>query len=81
MQTDLNQAYSRRKAILFQAGLFGLWHFVWHILPLDLFSMVSHVITSFVIGLLFGYFYSESRNLVPLILAHVYLIAFPLDSS
>ena len=32
--------------------------------------MSYHVITTFFIGLVFGYFYSKTRNLAPLILVH-----------
>jgi membrane protease YdiL (CAAX protease family) len=32
--------------------------------------MAQYIATTFLIGLLFGYFYSKSKNLVPLIFAH-----------
>ena len=50
--------------------LFGVWHFVWHVLPFNLFEMGIHVLSTFLFGLVFGLFYRESGNLVPLILAH-----------
>lgn len=77
MQTHLRQVYSRRKANLIQAIPFGLWHFVWHVFPLDVFGMLFHITNTFVIGLLFGYFYSESNNLTPLILTHGLIDSFP----
>lgn len=70
MQTRLEKAYTLRKAIVFQALLFGAWHFVWNLQPFDLPAMMQYVtITSF-LGLLFGYFYTKTRNLTPLIFAH-----------
>lgn len=70
MQNHLERFYSKRKANLFQAALFGAWHFVWNVSPFNPFSMLMYVLSTFVVGLLFGYFYSRSRNLVPLMLAH-----------
>jgi len=70
MQTRLVRVYSRRRALLAQALLFGLWHFVWHVSPFNPVGMIFHVFVTFVFGLVFGYFYQESGNLVPLILAH-----------
>lgn len=70
MQTHLNQVYSGRKANLIQATLFGLWHFIWHVRPLDVPGMLFHVLYTFLIGLVFGYFYNKSHNLIPLILTH-----------
>lgn len=77
MQTHLREVFSRREAILIQASLFGLWHFVWHILPFNVLGMLMHIISSFVVGLLFGYFYSESNNLTPLVLTHGLIDSFP----
>lgn len=70
MQNHLERFYSQRKAILFQAILFGVWHFVWDVYPFDPLDMLFYVMSTFVVGLLFGYFYSKARNLVPLVLAH-----------
>jgi len=70
MQTRLMRFHTRRKAIVIQALLFGIWHFVWHVSPFDPIGMVMHVSGSFIFGLVFGQFYSVSGNLVPLILAH-----------
>jgi membrane protease YdiL (CAAX protease family) len=77
MQTHLREVFSRRKSNLIQASLFGLWHFIWHIHPFNLFGMLAHIISTFVIGLLFGYFYSESNNLTPLVLTHGLIDSFP----
>lgn len=78
MQTHLREVLSRRKAILIQAFLFGQWHFVWHVFPFSAFGMLMHITSTFVIGLLFGYFYNESNNLTPLVLTHGLIDSFPL---
>jgi membrane protease YdiL (CAAX protease family) len=70
MQTRLEKAFTLRKAIVFQALLFGAWHFVWNLQPFDLPAMMQYVTITFFIGLLFGYFYTKTRNLTPLIFAH-----------
>ncbi len=70
MQTRLSRVYSRRKAVFFQALLFGIWHFIWHVAPLDWFGMINHVGNTFVWGLLVGYFYMVTSNLTPIVLAH-----------
>jgi membrane protease YdiL (CAAX protease family) len=77
IQTHLEKVCTSKQAILAQAILFGGWHFVWYINPFDVFGMVQHVIFSFLIGLLFGYFYSKARNLTPLVLAHGLWNSFP----
>lgn len=70
MQTRLERAYTTRKAILIQALLFGVWHFVWNLSPFDPSAMAQYVAVTFFIGLLFGYFYSKTRSLMPLVFAH-----------
>jgi membrane protease YdiL (CAAX protease family) len=70
MQTHLEEVYPVRRAIIIQAILFGVWHFVWDLSPFDPFGMVQYVGITFLIGLLFGYFYSKTRNLAPLVFAH-----------
>jgi membrane protease YdiL (CAAX protease family) len=70
MQTHLEEFYGVKQAILVQAILFGGWHFVWNLSPFNAWAMVEYVAQTFVSGLLFGYFYSKTRNLVPLIFAH-----------
>jgi len=70
MQTHLRKFYTVGMAIFIQAAFFGVWHFVWNIYPFNLIGMSQYVATTFLIGLLFGYFYSKSKNLVPLIFAH-----------
>ena len=77
MQSLLQKFYSVRFAIFVQSLLFGVWHFVWHISPLDIFGMLMHILSSFVIGVLFGYFYSIAENLTPLILVHGLIDSFP----
>lgn len=70
MQTHFQKFYTPTKAILIQAVFFGVWHFVWNLNPFDPFGMAMYITTTFFIGLVFGYFYSKSRNLVPLIITH-----------
>jgi membrane protease YdiL (CAAX protease family) len=70
-QTHLEQFYSKRKANLLQALLFGLWHIVWYVSTPQLLYMFGYVMATSIIGLFYGYFYSKARNLVPLIIAHV----------
>ena len=70
VQTHLGKFFTPAQANLTQAILFGGWHFVWYLWPFNLSGMSYHVITTFFIGFMFGYFYSKTRNLVPLILAH-----------
>jgi membrane protease YdiL (CAAX protease family) len=70
MQTHLQKITNLKMAILFQAILFGAWHFVWNLSPFNPAAMTEYVVTTFIAGLLFGYFYSKTGNLVPLIFAH-----------
>jgi membrane protease YdiL (CAAX protease family) len=70
VQTNLEKFLTSQQANLTQAILFGGWHFVWYLWPYNLSDMSYHVIATFFIGLVFGYFYSKKRNLVPLILVH-----------
>jgi membrane protease YdiL (CAAX protease family) len=70
MQTHFEKLYSLRKAILVQAILFGIWHFVWNLSPFEPLAMIQYMAATFFIGLFFGYFYSKTRNLIPLIIAH-----------
>ena len=70
MQTHLRKFYTSNRAILIQATFFGMWHFVWNFSPFDPIGMAQYIAISFLIGLLFGYFYSKGKNLVPLIFAH-----------
>jgi membrane protease YdiL (CAAX protease family) len=70
MQTHLRKFYTVGMAVFIQAVFFGVWHFVWNLYPFNLIGMTQYIATTFLIGLLFGYFYSKSRNLVPLIFAH-----------
>lgn len=77
MQTHLTAIFSEKKALLIQAMLFGIWHIVWHISPINLIGMISHVVITFFFGLVFGVFYKLSKNLTPLILAHGLVDAIP----
>jgi membrane protease YdiL (CAAX protease family) len=77
MQTHLERFYSSKQAIVIQAILFGVWHFVWGLNPFDPVYMLSYVGGTFLVGLLFGYFYSKTRNLAPLVFAHGLFDSFP----
>ena len=70
IQSRFEKAFTARQAILAQAILFGAWHFVWNLHPFDPIGMAQYVVNTAFIGLLFGYFFSKSRNLVQLIFAH-----------
>lgn len=70
IQTHLEKFYTSNRAILIQAVLFGVWHFVWDLYPFNFTHMIFYVGYTFLVGLLFGYFYSKTRNLVPLVFAH-----------
>lgn len=70
MQAHLENFYTVRRAIIIQAILFGVWHFIWNLSPFDPFGMLQYVGITSLIGLLFGYFYSKTRNLAPLVFAH-----------
>jgi membrane protease YdiL (CAAX protease family) len=70
IQSHLEKSFTATTAIIGQAILFGAWHFVWNISPLDASAMVQYVTTTAFIGLFFGYFYGKTRNLTPLVLAH-----------
>lgn len=77
MQTLLGKFYSKRKANLIQALLFGFWHFVWNLKPLDLAGMSAYITWTFIVGVMFGYFYSLTGNITPLILVHGLVDSFP----
>jgi len=75
-QTHLQKFYFS-KAIIIQAFLFGIWHFVWDLSPFNPLDMIFYVANTFLIGLVFGYFYAKAKNLVPLVLAHGLWNSFP----
>lgn len=77
MQTHLEKLFTSRKAIVAQALFFGIWHFVWNLSPFDLFAMAQYVGDTFFVGLLFGYFYSKTKNLTPVVFAHGLWDSFP----
>ncbi|MGC8896254.1 MAG: CPBP family intramembrane glutamic endopeptidase [Candidatus Bathyarchaeia archaeon] len=76
VQTHLQKFYAF-KAVLIQAVLFGFWHFVWNLSPFNPLGMAQYMATTFFIGLLFGYFYSKAKNLIPLVLTHGLWNSFP----
>ncbi len=76
MQTHLRKFYTPNKAIFIQAAFFGLWHFVWNLSPFDPIGITQYVAITFLIGLIFGYFYVKCKNLVPLIFAHGFYNSF-----
>lgn len=77
MQTRLGIVYSWKDAMFIQAVLFGVWHFVWHLSPLDFGGMTVHILYAFIVGLIFGYFYHISKTLTPLILTHGLIDSVP----
>jgi len=70
VQTHLEKFYGANKAILIQAVLFGIWHFVWDLNPFNPWGMIQYVAITFFIGLPFGYFYTKARNLSSVVIAH-----------
>lgn len=70
IQNYLERFYSQRRANLLQALLFGFWHIVWYVSIPDFFGMFGYIMTTFIFGLFFGYFYSKARNIAPLVIAH-----------
>ena len=70
VQTHLEKFYGANRAILIQAALFGIWHFVWDLNPFNPWGMVQYIALAFFIGLPFGYFYSKARNLASVIIVH-----------
>jgi len=70
IQNHLEKLFTARNAILVQAILFGAWHFVWDLSPFNPFDMAQRVLFTFLYGLVIGYFYSKTRSLTPLVLAH-----------
>ncbi len=70
IQTHLEKLSTFKRAILAQALLFGLWHFVWNVSPFNPLGMAIYVATSCLWGLLVGYFYGKSRSLVPVVFTH-----------
>ncbi|MDH5793425.1 MAG: CPBP family intramembrane metalloprotease [Candidatus Bathyarchaeota archaeon] len=70
VQTHLEKFYGTNKAILIQAVLFGIWHFVWDLNPFNPWGMIQYVAITFFIGLPFGYFYTKARNLASVVIAH-----------
>jgi membrane protease YdiL (CAAX protease family) len=70
VQTHLEKIFTPWSAIVVQAVLFGVWHFVWNLSPFDPFGMAQYVSVTFFMGLLFGYFYSKTRSVLPLVFAH-----------
>jgi membrane protease YdiL (CAAX protease family) len=69
-QTHLEKFYSIKEAILIQAVLFGIWHFVWDLNPFNPFGMVQYIATTFFMGLAFGYFYSKVRHIASVVILH-----------
>jgi membrane protease YdiL (CAAX protease family) len=70
VQTHLEKFYDIKKAILIQAVLFGIWHFVWDLNPFNPWGMIQYIAFAFFIGLPFGYLYSKTRNLASVVIAH-----------
>ena len=70
MQSHLEKVFTVRKAILIQAILFGIWHFVWNLYPLNVWGMTEYILSSLFWGLVVGYFYSKAKSLVPVVLIH-----------
>ncbi len=70
IQTRMMEVTGTRRAILYQAALFGVWHFVWHLNPLDILGMAIHITGAFLFGVFTGAFYNYTRSIAGLALFH-----------
>ncbi len=70
IQTTMMGVTGVRGAIFYQGALFGVWHFVWHLNPLDIGGMVVHVVGAFLFGVFAGAFYKYTRNIAGLAFSH-----------
>ncbi len=72
IQRILSEKFTNGVAITIQAILFGLWHIVWHIGPegVDIVGMFTHVIFSFIWGILVGIIFIKTGSLLAPILIH-----------
>ena len=62
--------YSERKAIIFSALGFGLFHLPFLIMGQDPLWTLGQVVWAFIIGLFYGYVFVKTRSLLPSIIIH-----------
>jgi membrane protease YdiL (CAAX protease family) len=70
IQTKISSVVGPTKAIFFQALLFGLWHIVGWIAPLNLGGMVFHFASGFLFAVVLGAYFRYTRNLAAPVLVH-----------
>ena len=70
IQTKMSSVMGPTRAIFFQAILFGLWHIVGWIAPLNLSGMAFHFASGFLFGIVQGAYFRYTRNLAGPILLH-----------
>jgi membrane protease YdiL (CAAX protease family) len=70
IQTKMGSVMGPTKAIFFQAILFGLWHTVGWIAPLNLGGMAFHFASGFLFGVVQGAYFRHTRNLAGPVLLH-----------
>jgi len=70
IQTKMSSVVGPTKAIFFQALLFGLWHIVGWIVPLNLGSMTFHFASGFLFAVVQGAYFRYTRNLAGPVLLH-----------
>jgi membrane protease YdiL (CAAX protease family) len=70
IQTKMSSVMGPTRAIFFQALLFGLWHIVGWIAPLNLGGMAFHFASGFLFAVVQGAYFRYTRNLAGPILLH-----------
>jgi membrane protease YdiL (CAAX protease family) len=70
IQTKMSSVMGPMKAIFFQALLFGLWHIVGWIAPLNLGGMAFHFASGFLFAIVLGAYFRRTRNLAAPVLLH-----------
>lgn len=70
IQTKMSSVVGPTKAIFFQALLFGLWHIVGWIAPLNLGGMAFHFASGFLFAVVQGAYFRYTRNLAGPVLLH-----------
>jgi membrane protease YdiL (CAAX protease family) len=70
IQTKMNSVMGPTKAVFFQALLFGLWHIVGWIAPLNLGGMTFHFALGFLFAVVLGAYFRYPRSLAAPVLVH-----------
>jgi membrane protease YdiL (CAAX protease family) len=70
IQTKMSSVIGPTRAIFLQALLFGLWHIVGWIAPLNLGGMAFHFASGFLFAIVLGAYFRYTRNLTAPVLVH-----------